>query len=47
MSIPARLAVFASGLVLAFAGAWGLGGALDPLLDEPSPAHQGGANHDD
>ena len=46
MSTPTRLAVFAGGLVLTFAAAWGLGDAVEPLLDEPVPAHDGGIDHD-
>jgi hypothetical protein len=42
VSTPTRLAVFAGGLVVAFATAWGVGSFVDPLLDEPLAAHDMG-----
>jgi hypothetical protein len=39
VSTPARLALFAVGLVVAFTAAWGVGTAMSPVLDEPVVAH--------
>ena len=39
MNTPTRLAVFATGLLVAFAAAWGVGTAMSPVLDEPVASH--------
>lgn len=39
MNTPARLAVFAAGLVVAFVAAWGVGSAVSPVLDDPPALH--------
>ncbi len=41
MRAPIRLAIFAAGLLLAFAAAWGIGAAVGPA---PAPPQQD--NHD-
>ena len=58
VSTPTRLAAFAVGLVVAFGAAWGVGDAVEPILDEPVPVqdqghdegqedgHDEGADHD-
>lgn len=43
MNIPLRLAIFATGLLAAFATAWGVGTAVSPVLDEPVAAHDMGS----
>ena len=42
MNTPTRLAIFAAGLLVAFAAAWGVGTAMSPVLDEPPAAHDMG-----
>ena len=46
---PTRLGIFAAGLLVAFAAAWGVGDALSPVLDEPAVPHELGEDmsHDD
>jgi hypothetical protein len=39
MNTPKRLAIFATGLIAAFAAAWGVGTAMSPVLDEPVVSH--------
>ena len=48
MNVATRLAVFATGLAVAFAAAWGAGTAVSPVLDEPVAAHDmGEVSHDE
>jgi hypothetical protein len=39
MNTPTRLAIFTTGLLVAFAAAWGVGTAMSPVLDEPVASH--------
>lgn len=49
MNTPTRLAIFATGLLVAFAAAWGVGTAMSPVLDEPVASHdmETDASHDE
>ncbi len=51
MNTPARLAIFAAGLLIAFAAAWGIGAAVGPTPTEHTNQDRGvttpgGATHD-
>jgi hypothetical protein len=49
MNTPLRLTIFAAGLLVTFAAAWGVGTAVAPVLDEPVAAHDMGGEtaHDE
>lgn len=41
-----KLAAFAAALVAVFAVGWGVGAAVDPVIDEPAEQHQPEPEHE-
>jgi hypothetical protein len=47
VAVPQKLLAFAVGLVLAFAAGYGIGGVVEPVIDDEPPAAPASPEHEE